>query len=84
MIFDVDNIGNDLGKYQPETGEIIIYLANIYDEFIRKFCITENYLINKTIDIIIHEQIHEEIDKCLEDNPVDVDDHKIFKYLVGV
>ena len=84
MIFDIDNIGCDLGKYQPETGEIVIYLANIYDEFIRKFCVFEGYLLAKIIDVIIHEKIHEEIDKCLEGDPDDIDDHKIFKYLVGV
>lgn len=83
MIFDIDNIGSDLGEYQPNTGETTIYLANIYDEFMRKFCMTETFLMHKIIDVIIHEDIHEAIDPCLDDDPDTIDDHKIFKFLIG-
>lgn len=84
MNFDVDNITSDLGKYHPDNDDITIYLASIYNDFTRQNKLLEYLLIYTIIDSIIHEQIHKSIDQCIEDDPVLIDDHKIFKFLRGV
>lgn len=80
MIFDIENIEGDLGRYEPENDSVKIFLAAIYNDFTRYNCILENRFIYDIIDTIVHEQLHQAIDECL-DKPEDVDDHKVFKYL---
>ena len=84
MKFDVESIGDDLGAYVPNDAEVTIYLATIYHDFKKTHGILENSLIYRVVDTIIHEDIHEEIDKCIEGKPEDIDDHKVFKYLSDI
>jgi tetrahydromethanopterin S-methyltransferase subunit A len=81
MNCDIETIGDDFAIYQPETDIITIYLANIYHEALKKYWLNETLFLNFIIDTIHHEEIHKAIDTCLEGNPNEIDDHKIFKYL---
>lgn len=83
MIFDIENIGDDFGKYEPNSGEIVIFLGTIYHDFKKNNCVLEDLLRLLTVDVIVHEDIHKVIDDCLDGNPEEVDDHKIFKWLVN-
>lgn len=82
MIFDLEHIGDNYGEYFPESDHITIYCAKIYQICKLENVISEQYVISKTIETIIHETYHQAIDPCLE-NPEEYDEHKIFKYLYG-
>ena len=84
MIFDIENIGDDMGSYDPNSGVITIYLATIYHDFVKKHSLTEEHLISVISDTIHHEEIHDAIDDCLEGKPEEIDDHKIYKYLAEI
>lgn len=79
--FDLDSTSDVLGLYDTMTDDYTIYLKEIWLEFIKKGCTTEEKLIWDVIDIITHEELHKAIDSCVED-PDDVDEHTIYKYLV--
>lgn len=80
MIFNIDHIGDNLGKYEPFDDTIEIFLGTIWHHCKQDNILSEDLLIKKIIDVVVHELYHYVIDPCLED-PEKVDDHKVYKYL---
>ena len=81
-VFDIETIGDDYGHYLPQDDSITIYLATLYHAFKTAHSVTWDYLHAQIVDLLIHEEIHKAIDNCLEGKPSEIDDHKIYKYLV--
>ena len=82
MIFDIETIGDDYGNYMPQDDAITIYLGTLYHSFLKEHNVTLKLLYAQIEDVMIHESIHKAIDLCLEGKPQEIDDHKIFKYLI--
>jgi hypothetical protein len=80
MRFNIDHIGDNYGKYEPMDDDPEIFLGTIWDRCKKENVVSEQYVIAKTMEIIIHESYHELIDPNLED-PDEIDDHKIYHLL---